>query len=134
MKLFLKDYHPIHKILCIGDPAEIQRLSLELEAADMLGIDFYPSKDTYMEIVNNQVSKLAALCHLCEAYNCSLAETIAIGDNYNDMPMIQHAGIGIAMGNSPEEVKQIADEIAPANSEEGFSRGLAKCFGLAYNE
>ena len=82
-----------------------------------------------MEIVNNQVSKLGALSFLCEKYGVELENTLAIGDNFNDMPMIIHAGKGIAMGNAPDEVKQAADYVTVTNDENGFYKALAKSFG-----
>jgi hypothetical protein len=84
-----------------------------------------------MEIVNNQVSKLGALDFLCEKYGVALENTLAIGDNFNDMPMIKHAGKGIAMGNTPDEVKQAADYITDTNDENGFYNALVKNFGLS---
>jgi len=50
---------------------------------------------------------------------------IAFGDSYNDIPMIHFAGIGVAMGNAPQEVKDAADHIAPTNDEEGVAQVLA---------
>lgn len=127
---FLKEYHPVHKILCMGSENELQLASKELESLDIIGITTAFSKPTYLEIVNNQVSKLASLQFLCQFYGISLKNTVAIGDNYNDMPMLQYAGIGIAMGNAPLTVKEIATLQTTSNKEEGFSKGLANCFGL----
>ena len=89
----------------------------------------YLIQPIYMEIVNNQVSKLGALHFLCEKYGVALENTLAIGDNFNDMPMIIHAGIGIAMGNAPDEVKQAADCVTGTNDENGFYRALVKSIG-----
>ncbi len=129
MEAFLNDHFPVHKILCMGSPDDIQKLEDELEGSNLSNISYYRSKETYLEIVHNQVSKLGALLFLCEKYGVELGNTLAIGDNFNDMPMIQHAGKGIAMGNAPDEVKQAADYITDTNDENGFYKALEKCFG-----
>ena len=129
MEYFLKAHLPVHKILCMGNSNDIQKLEEELEGANLSSISYYRSKDTYMEIVNNQVSKLGALSFLCDEYGVALENTLAIGDNFNDMPIIIHAGKGIAMGNAPDEVKQAADCVTDTNDENGFYKALVKSFG-----
>ena len=62
----------------------------------------------YLDIVPKNVTKYEALKQLCEYLKISLKETMAIGDNINDIDMIKHAGIGVAVGNSYEEVKKEA--------------------------
>ena len=113
----------------MGNSNDIQKLEEELEGANLSSISYYRSKDTYMEIVNNQVSKLGALSFLCDEYGVALENTLAIGDNFNDMPIIIHAGKGIAMGNAPDEVKQAADCVTDTNDENGFYKALVKSFG-----
>ena len=44
---------------------------------------------------------------------------IAFGDGYNDIPMLQFAGLGVAMGNAKEEIKNAADMVAPSNNDDG---------------
>jgi Cof subfamily protein (haloacid dehalogenase superfamily) len=51
-------------------------------------------------------------------------EVVAIGDNPNDLPMIRKAGVGVAMGNAPDEVKREATLVAPSNDEEGVAWAL----------
>ncbi len=47
------------------------------------------------------------------------ADTIAIGDSYNDLEMLQHVAVGIAMGDAPQPVKDIADEVTASTTEDG---------------
>ena len=46
---------------------------------------------------------------------------VAAGDSYNDMPLLQVCGLGIAMGNAPDELKAIADYVAPPVEEDGLA-------------
>ena len=53
---------------------------------------------------------------------------IAIGDNYNDKGMIEFAGLGVAMGNAPEEIKAAADIVTDNNNSDGVAKALEKLF------
>jgi len=50
----------------------------------------------------------------------------AIGDNFNDIDMIKYAGLGVAMGNAPLEVKQAADVITSTNDNDGIVQVIEK--------
>ena len=80
--------------------------------------------------MNNQASKVNAVKLLMNRFNFKKEEIIAIGDNFNDKEMIEFAGIGIAMGNAPDEVKAVADYITETNNNDGVSRALKKILGL----
>lgn len=127
---YLNGYHPIHKILCMGSEGDLQLACKKLEMSGIINVTAAFSKPNYLEIVNSQVSKLASLQFLCHYYDISLSNTVAIGDNYNDIPMIQHAGVGIAMGNAPQAVKEAAKFQTTSNSLEGFSKALENYFEL----
>lgn len=53
---------------------------------------------------------------------------MAVGDNFNDMDMIKYAGLGVAMGNSPEAVKAIANDITATNDADGLKQVIEKYF------
>lgn len=53
---------------------------------------------------------------------------MAIGDNFNDMDRLKYADLGVAMGNAPEEIKKIADEVTLSNNEDGLKHILQKYF------
>jgi HAD-superfamily hydrolase, subfamily IIB len=117
--------HPedAHKMLCIGDPADILAMEESLcdEYPDLVMIKSSP---IFLEVMNSQVNKSGALKYLCQAMRISPAEVVAFGDNYNDMDMLESAGMGIAMGNAPNAVKKIADRTTLDNDSEGVSEAL----------
>ncbi len=80
----------------------------------------------FLEIVNKSVSKSKALDLLLNLYELEREDLIAVGDSYNDIDMIEYAGIGIAMGDSPKELKEVADFVAPSVSERGVEYVLKK--------
>lgn len=115
----------VSKILCMGTPQDIHYFQLEMKEC-YPALTIYTSKPTYLEIMAPQVSKSAAIESLIQRFKMNIQEAIAIGDNYNDIDMIQSVGLGIAMGNSPDEVKAFANEITESNDEDGLKHILEK--------
>lgn len=114
----------IHKLLLIDNTSTIQKLKETLATMDFPQTDFYLSKDNYLEVTHNQVSKKQALLELANYYQLSLSEIMTIGDNYNDIPMIETAGLGVAMGNAPTEVKTCANTVTDSNDQNGVSKAI----------
>ncbi len=63
------------------------------------------------EILHTSASKWSAALHLAELWGVSPSEIVAVGDDQNDVPMIAGAGLGVAMGHAPPEVRAVADLI-----------------------
>ena len=122
---FIKDEKTlVHKLLLIDNAATIQKLKETLATMDFPQTDFYLSKDNYLEVTHNQVSKKQALLELANYYQLSLSEIMTIGDNYNDIPMIETAGLGVSMGNAPTEVKTCANTVTDSNDQHGVSKAI----------
>jgi Cof subfamily protein (haloacid dehalogenase superfamily) len=80
----------------------------------------------FKEYVHHQTSKTNGLKKILEFYGINPSEIIAIGDFYNDLDMIEYAGLGIAMGNAPEDVKEKANDVTLSNDEDGVYYALEK--------
>jgi Cof subfamily protein (haloacid dehalogenase superfamily) len=80
----------------------------------------------YKEIVHQNTFKTNALRNILNHYQIAPEELIAIGDYYNDIDMLQFAGMGIAMGNATDEVKRIANDVTLTNDEDGVYYALKK--------
>ena len=74
-----------------------------------------------LEVMNPATNKGAALSALAEMLSIAQGEVLAIGDSSNDAAMLAYAGVGVAMANGEEELKKIADRIAPSNEEGGVA-------------
>ena len=70
----------------------------------------YPDVD-FINVVSPKVSKGKALEELCAFYRVPLAQVVAVGDGINDLTLLKMAGLAVAMGNSVDELKSIADVI-----------------------
>lgn len=79
-----------------------------------------------LEFTRSGISKASGLKFLSNYLNISVEEMMAIGDSGNDSDMICLAGLGVAMGNSEDEIKKIADVITSGNDENGISKAIEK--------
>lgn len=85
------------------------------------------SVDTFLEAAHPLVNKGLAVRYLAEEVLGLQAENVmTIGDNFNDLEMLQYAGIGVAMGNAPEGVKAVADWVAPPVEAEGVAAAITR--------
>lgn len=123
-KLFLKRPKLI-KTMAVDDDGD-----KVLQAKDkFLSLDKFEVVSSFsksFEVMPRGTSKGNAVKKICEYYGVHPSEVIAIGDNENDISMIEYAGLGIAMGNSEEKVKEIADYITESNDHDGVAMAIEK--------
>lgn len=79
-----------------------------------------------IEIMIGTTSKGNAVAHLADILNVNAEEVMCIGDSENDISMLKFAGIGVAMGNGLQMVKDIADYITDTNDNDGVSKAVEK--------
>ncbi len=72
------------------------------------------------EVAPTGVSKWSGIRHLADNWGIAAEEICAVGDDVNDLPMIEGAGLGVAMGNAVDAVKAAADRVAPCNNLNGL--------------
>ena len=117
---------PAHKLLLIDEAAVIQELHAYLQTMDFPNTAFYLSKDNYLEVTHKEVSKEQALLEVAKYYQIPLDQAMTIGDNFNDLPMLRLAGLGVAMGNAPEPVKLEATAVTKSNNQHGVAKAIEK--------
>lgn len=114
-----------HKLLVIGAPERVEALARRVADA-RLPVHAVQSEPTYLEILPPGVSKGAALGPMLRALGLPAAAVIAVGDNWNDLEMIEAAGLGVAMGHAPAGVRARADHVCGTSAEEGFRQVLER--------
>lgn len=112
---------PPMKMLIIGEPARLDQLAPALRAQFAGRLQIVRSYARFLEAIPAGVSKGHGLAWLARYLGIRQEETVAIGDNDNDVEMVQWAGLGIAMGNASAAVKQAADLIAPPVAHDGVA-------------
>jgi hydroxymethylpyrimidine pyrophosphatase-like HAD family hydrolase len=93
----------------------------------------YPDKDlSIVDILPAGCSKASALERLMELRSLIASDVLAIGDNWNDLPMLRLAGQSVLMSNAPEELLRLANtngwHIAPTNDEDGVAAAIETAF------
>ena len=88
------------------------------------GTEEIPIEYFYTEVSAKNVDKWNAIKVLKEKMQINTDEIVAIGDNINDEMMIKNVGLGIAMGQSHPHIKEIADKVVSANTEDGVAEAL----------
>ncbi|MGI8916108.1 MAG: Cof-type HAD-IIB family hydrolase [Chloroflexota bacterium] len=86
----------------------------------------YSSSAGFLEVLDAQCSKGEALLALAHRFDIAMAQTMAIGDNLNDLELMMAAGIGIAMGNARPEVQAVADIVTDSNAEDGVAMAISR--------
>ncbi len=129
---FLKSGHahvPPTKFLIIGESESLEILHREIQAVFPEG-SLVESDACYLELLPPGVSKGAALPILCEILGLNPADTVAVGDNMNDVEMIQAAGMGVAVENAHPYARQQAAFVAPSNEESGVADVIRRFFSV----
>jgi Cof subfamily protein (haloacid dehalogenase superfamily) len=124
---YLAEAGSVHKVFCMGTPEETDRLYTGL--CGLRG-DISPvkSKIKYIEITAAGVSKSVAIRDFCDMKGMLPGETMAFGDHYNDIDMLELVGLGVAMGNAPCAVRDAAACVTASNDEEGIYLALRDLF------
>lgn len=114
----------IPKFLIGGDPALLKVLEKELIAALGGEVDVYLSAPWFLEVMPKSVNKGEGLKTICNDAGIDISEAIAFGDSYNDIFMIKAAGLGVAMGNAEDAVKEAADMVTADCDHDGIAKAL----------
>ncbi len=122
------------KMLAISrNPSLMAKLMAELgQRHNSQDVHLTQSTEIYFEVTHPQANKGLAIKHLAEeVLGITPGEILAIGDNFNDLEMLKYAGIGVAMGNAPRDVKAVADWVTADVEADGVTQALEKfCLGL----
>ncbi|NLL78606.1 MAG: HAD family phosphatase [Clostridiales bacterium] len=110
----------VNKCLMTAPPERAEQYEKELDKkyGDILSI--YRSEPFFIEIMPKNVDKATSLDRMLSTVGLTRENAICCGDGFNDMTMIEYAGVGVAMGNAQEAVKEKADYITGSNDDDGL--------------
>ena len=114
------------KMMIAADPAEVPALQAELEEMFAGRIFCAQSEPHLIEIMPAAVNKGTALAALCQEMGIRREEIMALGDNTNDMHLLQAAGLAIAVANAVPRLQEYADYVCQGERSEGFREAVEK--------
>jgi Cof subfamily protein (haloacid dehalogenase superfamily) len=114
------------KAVIVADAADAKRYA-ERMAAHLDGRAYVTrSYPEFVEILNHSVDKGEALEFVAARLGVTMDEVLAIGDSWNDEPLLRAAGVGVAMGSAPDEVKAAADAVVGDVAHDGVAEALER--------
>lgn len=117
------------KVLALSDDTDVIARLMGTLRQQYTPAELYltTSVATFFEATNPWVNKGTAVRYLAEEMlGLQASNVMAVGDNFNDVEMLEYAGIGVAMGNGPAEVQAIAHWVAPSVEEDGVAAAIEK--------
>ena len=117
---------PLPKCLIVGEPEKLIPIEAELRLLLQGRINAFRSEPYFLELVPFGIDKALSMSVLLEHVGVPREEVMAIGDGFNDLTLIKLAGLGVAMGNAQEPVKQAADYVTLTNEEDGVAEAIER--------
>ncbi len=124
---FLEDANrPLNKLVVCGAPEDVSELVTRMQDMFSDRLNIFTSDPYYGEIMPKGIDKGRTLKKLVDHLELSPENVICCGDSGNDIPMLEYAGLGVAMENALPQVKEVADYITRSNDEEGILHVIRK--------
>lgn len=124
----IKDGAVVNKLMFAGEETAIDDLNISLKER-FPELHIVKSLPILLEVLNGNVQKSNGIELICQNLNLSPEEIVTIGDNYNDLDMLEMAGLPVVMANAPEEVKHIDKAlIVTDNNSAGVAEAIEKIF------
>lgn len=110
--------------------------SILMRLQDMGGLQITNSSLENLEINPEGISKASGVAQVCELLDITMEQVIAVGDSLNDIAAIEAVGLGVAMGNAQEAVKEAADLVVASNNEDGIVQVIREYMldGMEFDE
>ena len=119
---------PVTRVI-IRDPHSSEEEFVELaEKLGLSGTNYFIGWTAWLDIAPEGISKASALADVAGELGVDQADVLAIGDGRNDIEMLRWAGRGVAMGQSPLEVQEAADDVTETVGNDGVARELSRWF------
>lgn len=114
------------KVMLIDEPEIIDNIITKIPKDFHDKYTIVRSAPFFLEFLNKKVNKGSGLQALCNKLNIDPCEVIAVGDEENDRHMIEFAGLGVAMGNARDSIKEIANYITDSNDNHGIAKVISE--------
>lgn len=120
--------YDVNKCLMTAEDTHLAKVEIKMKEKFGTRINVYRSEEFFLELVPMNVDKAYSLGKLLEYLSLKRENMVCCGDGYNDITMIEYAGLGVAMENAQDKVKEVADYITSSNNEDGIVRVIDQFF------
>ena len=121
---------PVTRVI-VRDPGSSPEEFIELaERLGLHGVSYFIGWSAWLDIAPEGVHKATAMADVCARRGIDAADVLALGDGRNDIEMLAWAGRGVAMGDAPDEVKQVATHVTGCFDDGGTLAELRRWFDL----
>ena len=125
-EFILQKNEPVIEVLVMASPDKVLSLYEEYRKIKTSDYTVVSSEEHFLEFISPESNKGIAVQKMCAELGVDKSEVACFGDNYNDVYMIEYAGLGVAVSNGVDELKQKADLICPSNEEDGVAQIIEK--------
>ena len=114
------------KVMMIDEPAILDKAIARIPPEVKEKYTVLKSSPYFLEILDKRVNKGTGVKSLADVLGIKAEEVMAIGDQENDIAMIEYAGVGVAMDNAIPAVKEVANFVTKSNLEDGVAWAIEK--------
>lgn len=118
--------YPVNKFLMTGEPQKIEKSQEHMREVFGEQLNIFRSEPFFLEMMPKDIDKAYSLGILLEYLKTDKTHMICCGDGFNDRSMIQMAGLGVAMSNAQDVVREVADYVTSSNDEDGVAEVIYK--------
>ncbi len=114
------------KVMMIDDPVILDKAIARIPDEVHERYTLLKSSPYFLEILDKRVNKGTGVKALAESLGIKQDEVMTLGDQENDIAMLEYAGMGVAMGNAIDKVKEVSDFVTKSNLEDGVAYAIEK--------
>ncbi len=120
---------PVTRVVVRAPDHSREEFSSLVQDLGLDGTNYYIGYTAWLDLAPEGVSKASGLDVVCASLGLTAADVLAVGDGNNDTEMLQWAGRGVAMGQSPDSLKALADDVTGPVEEDGLAAELSRWLG-----
>lgn len=119
---------PVTRVIIRSDDHTVEEFNGIVEGSGLVGTNYYIGYSAWLDLAPTGVSKASGMQFVVDELGLSAADVLAIGDGNNDLELLAWAGRGVAMGQAPQRLKDVADAVTGSIDEHGAAREIDRWF------
>lgn len=117
---------PVTRVVIRAPEHDAEEFAEVVKGLGLTDTNYYIGYTAWLDLAPQGVSKASGLEIVCARLEVARADVLAVGDGFNDVEMLEWAGRGVAMGQAPEPVRAVADDVTGSVAEDGLVAELAR--------